>query len=243
MWMREAMARANINQPEMAERLTAELGRSFEKAAVNKMVIVDPKPGQKVRNIKGDEMLAIAKITGFPLPPSFLEAPRTAPGSELTPKPSTGLVRAVKAGTVAAGLFREHYQFDQSEKIVRMETPDPEFPNARLVFWDAEGDSMNALKPIPLLPGMEVVCVDYDDLDGRMPPRTGMIVVIQRSRDGGHLIEWSVKQIELYQDRIEFHPRSTNPIHKPIIVTRDMQADDGQEIRIVALVRRLSANV
>jgi len=98
---------------------------------------------------------------------------------------------------------------------------------------------MNKLEPRPILAGDRIVCVDFDDLDNRVPLRDGMVVVVERTRDAGFLREWSVKQLEFYEDRVEFHPRSTNPRHKPIVIPRDYQADDGQEVRILALVRRI----
>ena len=89
------------------------------------------------------------------------------------------------------------------------------------------------------MPGDRVITVAYDDVDGEVALRDGMVVVVERTRDGGHTREWSVKQIELYEDRVEFHPRSTNPRHKPIVVDRDHTADDGTTVQIVGLVRRI----
>ena len=48
-----------------------------------------------------------------------------------------------------------------------------------------------------------------------------------------------MKQIEIHEDRTEFHPRSTNPKHKPIVVQRNFTADDGVEVEVIALVRRV----
>ncbi|NEK55241.1 phage repressor protein, partial [Rhizobium leguminosarum] len=81
--------------------------------------------------------------------------------------------------------------------------------------------------------------VSYEDVAYDAPLRDGMVVVVERTRDGGQTREWSVKQIELYQDRTEFHPRSTNPKHKPIIVPRDPSADQGTVVEIIGLVRRV----
>jgi hypothetical protein len=96
---------------------------------------------------------------------------------------------------------------------------------------------MNVLKPHPIMPGSRVVGVDYDDVASQVPLRDGLVVVVERSRDGGHSREFSVKQVEFYPDRIEFHPRSTNPKHKPIVVEHDAWADGGVTVRIAALVR------
>lgn len=150
------------------------------------------------------------------------------------------IVSALVVGKVEAGMFREVDDFvDQSELEEIIVTQDERFPNARLLGFDVAGDSMNALQPRPILPGDRLICVSYEDIEGSTPLRDGMIVVVQRSQGGGHMREWSVKQLEIYDDRMEFHPRSTSLRHKPIVVQRDLDADDGVEVRILALVRRV----
>lgn len=62
-WLQQALKAADISQAELSRRLTEMLGRSVDRAAVNKMV-------NNLRAISGDEVLAIEKITG-------LEAPST----------------------------------------------------------------------------------------------------------------------------------------------------------------------
>lgn len=158
------------------------------------------------------------------------------PASEAVPSPGL-MVPAAKNGKVAAGLFREVDDLDQSEPEFVMVPQDERYPNARQVTFEVEGDSMNDLKPRPIFPGDTVVCTVYDDIEHRVVLRDGMVVVVERSRDNGMMREWSVKQIEIYEDRTEFHPRSTNPKHKPIVINRDFDADDGVEVRVLGLVR------
>ncbi|ODT80606.1 MAG: hypothetical protein ABS76_15625 [Pelagibacterium sp. SCN 64-44] len=141
------------------------------------------------------------------------------------------------AGKVAAGVFLEVDDFDQSEPERIYEPLDPQFPNARRMAFEVEGDSMNDLKPRPILEGDRLICVSFEDVADQVRVRDGLIVVVERTRDGGHTREWSVKQVELYEDRFEFHPRSTNPRHKPIVVKRDATADDGVQVEIIGLVR------
>lgn len=146
-------------------------------------------------------------------------------------------------GKVAAGLFREVDDFDQSAPERIWEEPDPEFPNARRIAFDVEGESVNALKPRPIFPGDRLICVAFEDVANQVRVRDGMVVVLERTRDGGHTREWSVKQVELYDDRIEFHPRSTNPTFKPIVVMRNAAADDGVQVEIIALVRSVKNRI
>jgi len=142
----------------------------------------------------------------------------------------------VLAGKVAAGSFREVNEFFDEEPTKIKAPADMKYPHARQIAFEIEGDSMNKAKP-PMLEGGYVLCVDFEDLENQVPLRDGMKVVIERTKLGGQLREWSVKEVELYEDRIEFHPRSDNPRHKPIVVPRDFQPDDGTEVKILALVR------
>ncbi len=153
--------------------------------------------------------------------------------------PSARLVAVAVAGVVEAGSFREVDDLDQSE-LVRLSLPaDERFPSARQMAFDVSGDSMNDLRPRPILPGDRVVCVAYEDVAHEGILRDGIVVVVERTRDGGHTREWSVKQLEIYEDRIEYHPRSTNPKHKPIVISRNLDADDGTTVGIIAVVRRV----
>jgi SOS-response transcriptional repressor LexA len=162
-----------------------------------------------------------------------------AGGDEVPPqlKPTdVALGEYVVAGRVAAGSFREVNEFFDEEPPKITAPADMKYPNARQMAFEIEGDSMNKARP-PMLEGGYVLCVDFEDLENQVPLRDGMKVVVERTKLGGQLREWSVKEVELYEDRIEFHPRSDNPKHKPIVVPRDYQPDDGTEVKILALVR------
>lgn len=195
--------------------------------------------------LKGTRRIAIDEI---PLIAAYLEEPPPAiPGLEFKPRPELEpvaegrLVPVTVAGPVQAGAFMPIDEFDQSEPEVFYEPADPDFPRARRTAFDVIGDSMNRLEPAPILPGSRVIGVNYEDIG--IPLRDKMVVVVQQERDAGFLREWSIKQIELQDDHVVFHPRSSNPRHRPIIVTRDLRADDGREITILALVREIKNRV
>lgn len=163
-------------------------------------------------------------------------------GPEVT-RHAGGLVPVRVQGTIDAGAFRAVDEFDDITDELINEPRDEDFPQARQIAFDVAGDSMNALKPRPILPGDRVVCIDFEDLGGRVPMRDGMVVVLEQTLAGGQMRERSVKQLELYDDRYEFHPRSANPKHKPIVVNRDFEADDGRTVAILAIVRRITNKV
>lgn len=202
--------------------------------AITRMLNNDP--AKETRLIKADELVKMGQFFGA-TPPGL-----DAGGGEVAP--STRPMREVPViGKVEAGTFREVDDIGQDEVATLSMPADDRFPDARLIAFDVSGNSMNALKPRPILPGDRIVGVSYEDVADRAPIRDGMVVVVERTRDGGHTREWSVKQVELYQDRIEFHPRSTNPAHKAIVVPRDVDADSGEQVEIIALVRRIVNDV
>lgn len=168
-----------------------------------------------------------------------------ADGSEIQPAISeltlsrVGMVAGRVAGVVEAGAFREVDEFDQSDPVEIMLPRDEKFPNARQLVFDCSGDSMNDLRPRPIFSGDRLVCLSYEDVEHLIELKSGMVVVVERTRDGGHFREWSLKQLEVFPDRAEFHPRSTNAKHKPIVVKRDYDADDGVTVQVIALVRRV----
>ena len=211
-WAIENLKKPGRSQSELARRL------GVHPSAINKLVA-----GK--RGLKTHEIPIAAEYFG--------EAP---PDTELRLSTAQS-APVIVAGKVAAGVFLEADDMDQTAPERVWEPVDVRFPNARRMAFDVDGDSMNDLKPRPIMDGDRVICVSFEDVAHEVKVRDGLIVVVERTRDGGHTREWSVKQIELYEDRTEFHPRSTNTKHKPIVVVRDAQADDGVRVEIIGLVR------
>ena len=152
-------------------------------------------------------------------------------------------VRPLYGGIVQAGSFHEANDFDDDpERMIPAEEVDKDFPEVPIISFDVAGDSMNDLKPMPILPGQRVIGVEFEGLRNRVELRDGMVVVVEQTLGGGHLRERSVKQLKMHRDRTEFWPRSTNPKHKPIVVSYEMVdqgSDDGREVKIIAIVRRV----
>lgn len=164
---------------------------------------------------------------------------RTEPASPDVIKQKTKSIVAAVRATVEAGAWREVDQFDQSDPDWVTIDPDPRFPDVTHDVYRVAGDSMNRLEPNPITPGSRVVALRYDEISSRYPLRDGLIVVVQRAREGGHILELSIKQVAWFNDRIEFQPRSSNPAHKPIVVEHDTWEDDGVTVEIVGLVTRI----
>jgi hypothetical protein len=228
-WLKAGLKRAGKSQSELARAM------GLDPSIINKIV-------NGKRTLKAPEIPIVAAFLGERPPtvgPTETTGESPSETSEVFPVTSLGLVQAPVVGTVEAGSFREVFVVDDVEPEMVVVPPDPRFPHARLIVFQVAGDSMNDLKPRPILEGDRLVAVAFEDVAHEVALRDGMTVVVQRTRDGGHMREWSVKQIELYEDHVDFCPRSTNPRHRPIRVARDAFADGGTEVEIIALVRQV----
>lgn len=131
-------------------------------------------------------------------------------------------------GAVAAGIWRERMEYDESEWESFTGAPGISAPMSHRFGLRIEGDSMDLLYP----PGTIVECVRYWGDD---PIPNGKRVVVQRERDDGQ-VETTIK--EYFEDKdsvIWLVPRSSNPAFQAPF--RCDQPEPGiVDIRVVALV-------
>lgn len=188
------------------------------------------------REPKKTELEALARVLDCTIPELLGE------DAESTQEPPRrgDLLPVPLIGRTAAGIFREVVEFDDAEPDYIFEPEDEDFPKARRFALTVEGDSMDAASP-PMPAGSRVVCLDFEQTG--QPFIEGMIVVVQRVREGGHLREWSVKQIELHDDEVWFCPRSKNAKHKPIKIVNDPSDEQWGSIEVIGLVRDVSMKV
>ncbi|MGU3495904.1 XRE family transcriptional regulator [Xanthobacteraceae bacterium A53D] len=214
-WVADGLEASSASQSDLARAL------GVHPSIVNKIT-------SGKRKVHAREIDAIAEFLGL-APPVQREA-LEAITDRLIPIRVTGDVRA--------GAFQQVDEFDDFERHEVYAPRDTKYPHARVVAFKVVGSSMNAAEPEPMPSGTEIICVDFEDIDE--PLRDKSFVVVEQVTADGHMREWSVKQVEVHVGRYEFHPRSTDPRHKPIVVNTDLHADDGRTVRVLALVRRVS---
>ncbi len=133
---------------------------------------------------------------------------------------------------VGAGGWIEAEDFAQVEdRIIDIE---PLYAYRHATQWveELEGESMNLIFP----PGTLLHVADSIELG--YAPRHGDIVVVERTRDGGHLRERSVKQIAMVQDGLELWPRSASPRWQKPILLNEHPDDESVGVEIKAIVLR-----
>lgn len=172
----------------------------------------------------------ISIASGVPLPGGLATAQIMAPVGDLLP-----VVGAVQAGAwlVIDDLAQEEPRRVPAARDTRFGA------DVRQYLLEVRGDSMNALtvddRPWPIFEGDFVQCVCTDDFG--YSPQTGHVIEFERTRDGGHLKEITLKQVEVTQRGIVLWPRSTNPRWQEPFRLQDGAVDDQEMVgRIRGLV-------
>lgn len=128
-WLRGALESANMSGAELARRLTRRLGRSIDRAAVNKMMMTHATGRTKPRAISAEEMMAIAEITGV--------APPAEAGIFTQQIP---LISWVSAGALELA-----DQFGPEQDLQRIAVSD--LPPGDWIALEVNGDSMDRISP------------------------------------------------------------------------------------------------
>lgn len=148
--------------------------------------------------IKFDTLNDLSDRTGIPLPPELLkDRAEEGQGAKRVTLP----IRY----EVAAGAFLVRDDLPQQPYGFREVPSLPGFESYPQWLERVVSDSMDRL----VVPGSLVHVVDAVAL--RYKPREGHLVVVERERGQGALVERTVKQIHLGDNGVELWPRSHNP--------------------------------
>lgn len=121
-WVKDALDFSGMSGAELARRLSSRVGRSIDRAAVNKIL-------KGLRRVSADEMVAISDITGFPAPTS----------------PPTVTVSVPHVSWVSAGAFREVGQLMPTDEFPAIEVSG--LPPGDWFALTVDGDSMDRISP------------------------------------------------------------------------------------------------
>jgi transcriptional regulator with XRE-family HTH domain len=134
-------------------------------------------------------------------------------------------------GIVEVGAFRKP---QANSNFPLVERPLSQFyPDARhfvLTVGDASGA---ASKDGPILPGMELLCVDM--ADAGLQVESGRIYAIRRTLDGGQTYETIMRRAMVFRDRVELIAESGRPEDEKIVVS-GLATDPAQQIFALGLV-------
>jgi len=189
------------------------------KGGLERTYIRDIVDGRK-KSIRADKLDALAAALNVPA--SQLAAVTGKQYRQIQP-----IVRGMPvAGAIQAGSWLDTTLVDAHEETYIPVAYDGRFRQAAQYALLVQGDSMNK----EFQPGTYVTCIPF--FDSGLDLRDGMIVHVERHRDGGRLVEVTLKKVELRREGVFLVPQSTNPKHHPIKI----DGDDDTEIVIKGII-------
>jgi transcriptional regulator with XRE-family HTH domain len=124
------------------------------------------------------------------------------------------------------------FEYDNSSQVVGGEYPvaeNPKYAGHDQWLERVVGDSVNLVIPDGSLAHV------VDAISIELEPADGQLVVVERTRDGGHIQERTIKEVRHTLNGIELWPRSTNPKFQTPITIADGRSGES-EVRIAGLV-------
>jgi hypothetical protein len=215
-WVIEALEHAGMSQADLVRELHSRFNWADNRSVLNKII-------SGSRDLKADEMLHISVATGHPIPGGL----PAAQSSGLTPLTSAVQTIHVK-GKVAANSWMDvdsmDFGYEDIEPIPSLGGYPPEWQYGLLV----EGKCLNKIAAH----GDRLVCLDLQKAGINAQP--GELVVVERSRYGGQMIERTAKRLKQGPKGLELWPESFEEEHQgPISLS---EPNENVEIRIVAKV-------
>jgi len=159
--------------------------------------------------------------------PAYLQGEIDEP--ELTSRKPVSIRGIPYRGEVAAGIWIE-----VGEGVLEPDewlpiNPLPQFPEGSVYCLTVRGDSLDKIAG----PGTTLVCVDLNE--SGIGFRDGDLVIVERSKAQGGLLEMTAKRVRAVRGGFELYPESTNPKWQP--VTFPSRSDtDGETVRVIARV-------
>jgi Cro/C1-type helix-turn-helix DNA-binding protein len=134
-------------------------------------------------------------------------------------------------GIVEMGAFRKP---QANANFPLVERPlSQSYPDARHFVLTVGDTSGIASKEGPILPGMEVLCVDM--ADAGLQVESGRIYATRRTLDGGQTYETIIRRAMVFRDRVELIAQSGRTEDEKIVISR-LATDPGQPIFALGLV-------
>jgi transcriptional regulator with XRE-family HTH domain len=174
---------------------------------------------------------AIAKVLGVSL--AYLTGENDHLSGEIAPRAVNLIPRL---GIIETGAFRKLP--DGSAAMVHQPLSQS-YPAAKH-FVLAMGDhSMDVGgKEGPILPGMNVLCVDM--VDAELTVESGKVYAIRRTLDGGATYETIIRRAMVFRDRTELSAESSQPGYEKIVIEGPLSVDPHREIFAFGLVYEVS---
>lgn len=145
---------------------------------------------------------------------------------KVTPLPTSPLATIPVSGIVRAGSWQDVNSGDST--MYEYVPAASEAPAEWQIAYVVEGTSLNKIAA----PGDKLLCLDI--IKSGVEIKDGDLVIVERLRFGGQIVERTAKRIHRTMAGFELWPESNDPEHQQPIRLGGVQ--DGDEIRVTAKV-------
>jgi len=135
-------------------------------------------------------------------------------------------------GIVESGTFRKPPVGEVPNLVQRPMSQG--YPTAKHFALYVNDDAMGAAREGPILPGMEVLCIDL--VDAELAVESNKLYAVRRTEDG-RTFETIVRRVMVFRDRVELVAESSQiGVYDKIIVPGRLTTDREQPIYAIGLV-------
>lgn len=174
------------------------------------------------RQYEADEAVVYARR--FKVPIEWL---LTGRGGTVTPLAKSPLASVPVIGIVRAGAWQDVNAGDNS--VFEVVPAAPDAPAEWQYAFTVEGTSLDKIA----LPGDILVCIDC--IKSRVEIKDGDLVVVERSRFAGQMVERTAKRIRRGLAGLELWPESNDPLHQEPLLLDGLKDGDTVEVRAKVL--------
>lgn len=176
------------------------------------------KPGKEGREVAADELLKMSEFFGSP-PPVLVTSLKSVPAPTYTVKVT---------GKVAANTWLDVDEMDFGYEDEEPVPASPDYPPSLQFALKVEGNCLNKIAPH----GARLVCLNI--IGANYDPVPGDLVIVERRRFGGQMIERTAKRLRATAKGFELWPESTDAAHQEPLSMND--TPEGVEVQVIGKV-------
>jgi SOS-response transcriptional repressor LexA len=201
-----------------------------EAARANRTININTITSNENGNRPISKKMALVYADAFNVSAGWLIYGDDTPVSE----PSDATRPALKiSGEVAAGHWLESDLFEQEKsEMSNVSGGDARYLANTQYLLRVKGESLNRIAQ----DGDLILCLDY--AQAGIDLKSSDLVVIERSRDGGHTLERTAKRVVKHNGDIELRPESDDPRFQDPVIYNE-HSEEASEVRVIAKILKV----
>lgn len=217
-WLKQALTTSGMTQAELSRRLTNRFNWPEDRSIINKIL-------KGRRGLSATEAVQISDTTGYPLP---AEIKRDIPEAPVFKVVNKEIDVVYVRGKVAANTWMDVDSMDFSYEDMETIPSLSGYPAAWQFGLRVDGNCLNKIAAHDDI----LVCLDVALASAEI--RENDLVVVERKRYGGQMVERTAKRVRKTVRGFELWPESTDPNHQQPILLYEF--NEAEEVTVIGKV-------